>query len=130
MPCFFIIQIYTQLVPCDYKYLLKIWKNSIRQKLEKIRKTDGRRQDFHLFTAFYLLFMVIEKRWRAARITFFRLIDKVYCKSLWILMFFTIFVSMLLWGLPISKCVRWFECYIYKKCDTQYGTHTSPIGWH
>ena len=63
-----------QLVPCDYKYFLKIWKNSIRQKLKKRKeKTDGRRQAFHLFTAFYLLFKVIKKRLRAARTTFCRL---------------------------------------------------------
>ena len=78
MPCFFIVKIYTQLVPCDYEYFLKIWENSIRQKLKKMRKTDGRRQDFHLFTAFYLLFLVFKKRWRATRTTFCRLSESVY----------------------------------------------------
>ena len=44
--------------------------------MTEVGKNKKNRQDFHLFTTFYFLFMVFKKRWRAARITFFRLIDK------------------------------------------------------
>ena len=41
---FFIVKVYLQLVPCDYKYLLKLWRNFLRQKLKKMRITDAHRQ--------------------------------------------------------------------------------------